>query len=321
MARARSKNSSDASEEYPLELMRLPPGRHGLPPEFVARNQRERLIAAAAEAVAEHGYAGTTVAHITRLAAVSRRTFYEHFSDKKECFRAHSAKRANVPPGRQRLSSELILQHKRTRIILAFAEETAEKGYEDTALTDIIRRARVARNTFYKALSSTEECLPAALELAGEEAQRRVIDAAAGVESWPARVNAGLDAFLRYVAAEPALAYTCIVEAFSVSAGIERYERLSQTFASFFRTGREASPEGNHLPPPLEEMVVGGIARILHQLLVMHRVDEIEGIRPALVEFSLTPYVGTQVAKRTAAEAPAAVTEPGILSRLSRRSR
>jgi len=67
-------------------LSRLPPGRHGLPREFVARNQRERLIAGLAEAVAENGYAGTTIAHITRHAAVSRRTFYEHFNSKEECF-------------------------------------------------------------------------------------------------------------------------------------------------------------------------------------------------------------------------------------------
>src|SRR5262245_64584126 len=74
------------SPEFPPERSRLPPGRHGLPREFVARNQRERLIAGLAEAVAENGYAGTTIAHITRHAAVSRRTFYEHFASKDECF-------------------------------------------------------------------------------------------------------------------------------------------------------------------------------------------------------------------------------------------
>jgi AcrR family transcriptional regulator len=71
---------------YPPELARLPPGRHGLPREFVAHNQRERLIAGLAEAIAENGYSGTTIAHITRHAAVSRRTFYEHFTSKDECF-------------------------------------------------------------------------------------------------------------------------------------------------------------------------------------------------------------------------------------------
>jgi AcrR family transcriptional regulator len=77
---------TEQAEEYPPELARLPPGRHGLPREFVAHNQRERLIAGLAEAVAENGYGGTTIAHITRHAAVSRRTFYEHFASKDECF-------------------------------------------------------------------------------------------------------------------------------------------------------------------------------------------------------------------------------------------
>jgi AcrR family transcriptional regulator len=81
-----SPDPVDAAAEYPPELSRLPPGRHGLPRDFVVHNQRERLIAGLAEAVAEKGYGGTTIADITRHAAVSRRTFYEHFDGKDECF-------------------------------------------------------------------------------------------------------------------------------------------------------------------------------------------------------------------------------------------
>jgi AcrR family transcriptional regulator len=79
-------SAAEATTDYPPELSRLPPGRHGLPREFVVHNQHERLIAGLAEAVAESGYTGTTIADITRHAAVSRRTFYEHFSSKDECF-------------------------------------------------------------------------------------------------------------------------------------------------------------------------------------------------------------------------------------------
>jgi hypothetical protein len=39
----------------------------------------------------------------------------------------------------------------------------------------------------------------------------------------------------------------------------------------------------------------------------MGQVEEIEQLLPELVEFSLTPYVGAEAAKRTAAEAPAKV--------------
>ena len=67
---------------------RLPAGRHGLPREFIAQNQRERIITALVDTVAERGYNATTVAHITKAASVSRRTFYEHFADKEACFLA-----------------------------------------------------------------------------------------------------------------------------------------------------------------------------------------------------------------------------------------
>jgi AcrR family transcriptional regulator len=81
-----SEAQKPEEQELPPELARLPAGRHGLPREFIAHNQRERLIAGLAEAVAEHGYGGTTIAHITHHAGVSRRTFYEHFANKDECF-------------------------------------------------------------------------------------------------------------------------------------------------------------------------------------------------------------------------------------------
>jgi AcrR family transcriptional regulator len=51
----------------------------------VARNQRERLVAAAAEACAESGYAETSVADLANRAGVSTATFYKLFAGKLEC--------------------------------------------------------------------------------------------------------------------------------------------------------------------------------------------------------------------------------------------
>lgn len=66
----------------------LPAGRHGFSREQVAHNQRERLIAGLATAVAEHGYQAVTITHITKQARVSRRVFYANFEGKEECFLA-----------------------------------------------------------------------------------------------------------------------------------------------------------------------------------------------------------------------------------------
>ena len=70
------------------ELGPLPAGRHGFSREQVAHHQRERLIAGLAEAVAQKGYAGITIADVVRKAKVSRRVFYANFESKEECFLA-----------------------------------------------------------------------------------------------------------------------------------------------------------------------------------------------------------------------------------------
>ncbi len=59
-----------------------------MPPEVVARSQRERLLDAAFHVVAEKGYGATTVADLTGEAGISRTTFYEMFADKEACFLA-----------------------------------------------------------------------------------------------------------------------------------------------------------------------------------------------------------------------------------------
>lgn len=69
-------------------MERLPRGRHGLSPEFVARNQRERLIAGLIQALYEEGYQKTTVSLIGQQAAVSKSDFYKHFESKDDCFLA-----------------------------------------------------------------------------------------------------------------------------------------------------------------------------------------------------------------------------------------
>jgi AcrR family transcriptional regulator len=65
---------------------RLRPGRHRIPREDVTRSQRERMLVAMLQCVAELGYATTTVADVVAHAAVSRSTFYAQFADKEACF-------------------------------------------------------------------------------------------------------------------------------------------------------------------------------------------------------------------------------------------
>jgi AcrR family transcriptional regulator len=91
---------------------RLPHGPSGLARETVAGNQRGRLLGAIVESVAERGYQATSVAHVIGLAGVSRRAFYEQFSNKEECcLCAH----------------DVIAAHARKHVLEAWARE---RGWE-----------------------------------------------------------------------------------------------------------------------------------------------------------------------------------------------
>jgi len=78
------------TEQRPLSerLAKLPPGRHLVPSDFVAQNQRQRILLAMTELVDERGYQKTTIELIAKTARVALVTFYEHFSGKEECFLA-----------------------------------------------------------------------------------------------------------------------------------------------------------------------------------------------------------------------------------------
>ena len=78
--------SSEAGADRPPK--RLPRGRHGLGRTVVRASQRQRMLDGITSCVAERGYPSTTVGDVIGAAGVSRRTFYEHFRDKEECYLA-----------------------------------------------------------------------------------------------------------------------------------------------------------------------------------------------------------------------------------------
>jgi AcrR family transcriptional regulator len=83
--RVESSPDHEMSVLTPL-YKRLPHGPHGMGREAVARHQRARIYGGMVESVYQRGYGATSVAHVIALAGVSRRAFYEQFSNKEECF-------------------------------------------------------------------------------------------------------------------------------------------------------------------------------------------------------------------------------------------
>ncbi|HTZ86208.1 MAG TPA: TetR/AcrR family transcriptional regulator [Solirubrobacteraceae bacterium] len=89
--RVRKRESAEPTSavlrhERSLAERRLPSGRHDLAREEVVKSQRERIVDATAEIVAEKGFAGLTIPEIASRANVSHETFYEMYPTKHDAF-------------------------------------------------------------------------------------------------------------------------------------------------------------------------------------------------------------------------------------------
>jgi AcrR family transcriptional regulator len=205
-------------------------------------------------------------------------------------------------PSRPALSPEFIAAHKQRRIMDALAELCAEQGYEATKISDIVRRAKVARKTLYDNFEGKEEVFLATFDAAREEAMGRVRESCEAAEGWRDAVEAGLGAFLGYVAEKPVLARMCMVEALSATpAATERYERA---LADFVELARRSLPEADGLPETIDETLVGGVAWIVYQRIRREEARDAVDLLPELSEFVLSPYIqaGADAQPRGAAD-------------------
>jgi len=83
----RTRSTSQRGRGGQVERYRpLPTGTHGLDPELVKRDQRERLQQAMIELIAEKGYPAVRIVDLAKLAHVSQPTFYSLYADKEDLF-------------------------------------------------------------------------------------------------------------------------------------------------------------------------------------------------------------------------------------------
>src|SRR5918998_2462068 len=170
---------------------RLPRGIHGLDPGVVAASQRTRLLEAVGGAVADKGYAGATIDDIVRGAGVSKKTFYDHFRDKLDCFLA-------------------------------------------------------------------------AYETASDELLTRLREAQSSPGGWLERTRAGIVAYLRWLAAEPALARVFLIEVAAAGpVAAERREQIRDRYADLLRDlqddARAESPALPRLPDEVFHALVSAV--------------------------------------------------------------
>lgn len=119
-----------------------------------------------------------------------------------------------LPRGRHGLTRTEVEQSQRERLLTAMAEVLSEKGYARTPVEDVIKRAGVSRETFYRLYSSKAECFMDAFEFAGTlllQQLEGIADAEATADPTD-RFDRLFTAYLDALAANPALARLFLIE-------------------------------------------------------------------------------------------------------------
>ncbi|HEX4732656.1 MAG TPA: TetR/AcrR family transcriptional regulator [Solirubrobacterales bacterium] len=206
-----------------------------------------------------------------------------------------------LPRGRHGLSPEFVARNQRDRLIAALILTLDEVGYQKTTVSMIGRRAAVSKSDFYKHFDSKDECFFAAYDTAVERVRSAVVDACAATagEEWPTRVRGGIVTLLTVLAAEPPLAGILLAEGLRAGRGIyDRYQAAIESFVPLLREGAPDPPGGAAVPPATDEAVVGGIASLLSRRASAAEAAELTKLVPDVLEFALTPHLGTEGARR-----------------------
>ncbi|MBA3263545.1 MAG: TetR/AcrR family transcriptional regulator [Thermoleophilaceae bacterium] len=204
-----------------------------------------------------------------------------------------------LPRGTHGLDRDVVEASQRARLLEAVGRAVAERGYAAATIDDVVRRAGVSKKTFYEHFADKEECFLAAYEAAGEQLLERVREAHANQDDWLERTRAQISAYLRWLAAEPALARVFLIEVAAAGPqALERRERLRDRYAELIRERRrEAQPR---LPIEVFHAVVAAVDDVVVRHIREHGAAELPALEPVLLYLHVALLAGPRVAAESA---------------------
>ena len=179
----------------------------------------------------------------------------------------------------------------RERILDAAERLIAERGCAGTSIEAIVKEAGVSSVTFYEFFDGKEECFAAAFDRAAEATAVEFEEATADL-SWPEQIATGLRTVTNLIAAEPARARLCLVEAQTGGPQLSaRFEAALDRIATKLRQGRALDTAPVDLPATHEEATAGSLAWLLRERLERSGEEGLEALYPELIDIALAPYL------------------------------
>ncbi len=194
-----------------------------------------------------------------------------------------------LPRGPHQMGPDEVAANQRLRMYGAMIEAVATNGYGRTSVKQVVSLAGVSRRAFYEQFANKQECFLATLDLIASRAMDRIA-MGYNVTEGPLeeRLGAALKKFAEVVQGNPKGARLMLVDA--PSAGPPGWERLTRTLALFeqrLAASFTQAPDAQALPEPIARAIVGGLRRVAFVRLVEGRTEEMEGLVPDMLSWTL----------------------------------
>ncbi|MDX6622638.1 MAG: hypothetical protein QOE75_570 [Solirubrobacterales bacterium] len=204
---------------------------------------------------------------------------------------------SRLPRGRAALPAAEAANRHRDRLISATGRCSAEMGYLEMTVDDVVSRAGVTRAVFYRQFRNKEDAFLAMISHAIQAGAAAAAGSFFTDGDWPDRVWNALDSFADYVASNPDLAVAGMVDFYSAGRGaIGRSFDGRMAFTLFLEDGYRFRPEAEGLPRSCSEAIAGAIEELLRQRIVQGRTAQIRELVPQLAYVALAPFTGAEFA-------------------------
>jgi AcrR family transcriptional regulator len=202
------------------------------------------------------------------------------------------------PSGIRSLPSDLVSAVQRERLLAAMLRATAELGYREVSVQEVLERAGVSRPTFYEHFENKETCFLAAFDSAAARLRERIEAAARDGEGWRERLRLSLEELLQFVTEDPDAAMSLIVDARAATPdALARRDDLLDHFASCLDAQVRAEADPTNAPTAIAAAgIVGGIEALLYSRLNRGEADDVRSLLPSLMYFAVLPYEGHDAA-------------------------
>ena len=199
----------------------------------------------------------------------------------------------SLPKGRHGLSREEVEASQRTRLLQATFELGTERGFASLTLADIVRRAGVARSTFYDYFTDKQDCFLGAFDYAADMVLERVLAIGpppAGDFASP--VHAYIAGLLDLAVEEPGIVRLVAADAEALGpAAAERQRAIRGRLADGLVTLRDFLRRDDPTLAPITHVralaIVGAITEAVQHTFYTSGINALPDLQPELATIVL----------------------------------